>query len=90
MNPDRTNIHDPQALALRALAATLADDRRAERLLATTGLEADGLRQRLGEPALLGAVLDFLAAHEPDLVAVADAIGERPEALIAARGALGE
>jgi hypothetical protein len=85
---DRTNPPDPQELALRALAATLADERLAARLLATTGLDPAGLRLRLAQPALLAAVLDFLAAHEPDLLAVAAAIGERPETLAAASGML--
>ena len=86
---DRTNPLDPEALALRALAAMLAEERLATRLLATTGLDSDGLRQRLQEPALLGAVLDFLAANEPDLVSVAAAIGEEPESLTAAQAMLG-
>lgn len=80
--------NDPASLALRALAATLADDRRADRLLALTGLDADELRTRLGDPAMLAACLTFLEAHEPDLIAVAEEIGERPEAIVAARHAL--
>ena len=84
----RTNQPDPAVVALKALAATLADERRAERLLATTGLDPATLRGGLGDPGMLAAVLDFLAAHEPDLLAVAEAIDERPEALVAARAAL--
>ena len=34
---------------------------------ALTGLDSDELRARAGDPALLAAVLGFLAAHEPDL-----------------------
>ncbi|WP_419826962.1 DUF3572 family protein [Sphingomonas sp.] len=83
-----TNTPDPHALALAALAWTLADDQRAERLLALTGLDAAGLRMRAAEPALLAATLGFLAAHEPDLVACADALGTEPAALIAAQRAL--
>lgn len=63
----------------------LGDDDRAQRLLALTGLTPDVLRGGLGEPAVLGAVLEFLAAHEPDLVAAADALGVRPADLMAAR-----
>jgi hypothetical protein len=70
----------------------LGDGERAGRLLALTGLGADALRAGLGDPAqrpvLLGAVLDFLAAHEPDLIAAADALGLAPQDLIAARGSL--
>ena len=75
-------------LALGALAATLADERRALRLLDLTGLDVDSLRARAGEPRLLASVLSFLENHEPDLIAVAAAIGSTPEALVAARRSL--
>jgi len=80
--------NDPQALALAALAATLGDERRAHRFLDLTGIGTDELRQKAGEPALLAALVRFLEAHEPDLVAVAHAIGVGPEALVKARRAL--
>ena len=76
---------DPQELALAALAATLNDERRARRFLELTGLSPDELRSRAGEPGLLAATLAFLEAHEPDLLTVAETIGVKPEALIAAR-----
>ncbi len=63
----------------------LGDAPRAERLLALTGLTVDDLRSGLGDPAVLGAVLDFLAAHEPDLVAAAEELGVKPAELMAAR-----
>lgn len=75
-------------LALAALGWTLSDPARARRLLDVTGLDPDALRTRVGEPALLGAVLAFLASHEPDLIACADAIGSDPAALIAAQAEL--
>jgi hypothetical protein len=67
----------------------LGDQPRAERLLSLTGLTPDDLRAGLGDPATLGAVLDFLCAHEPDLVAAADALDVTPQALAAARERLG-
>jgi len=72
---------DPQALALSALAWVLADEDRAGRLLALTGLTPEALREGLGEPAVLGAVIEFLAAHEADLVACAHELGVAPEQL---------
>lgn len=66
----------------------MADEDRALRLLALTGLTADDLRARLGEAPVLAAVLDFLCAHEPDLVAAADALGFTPAQLVTARDAL--
>ena len=82
------STNDPQALALAALAATLSDERRALRLLDLTGLDAGELRARAGEPRLLAATLAFLENHEPDLIAVSDAIGVRPQQLVAARAEL--
>lgn len=79
---------DAEAVGLHALAWILADERRAERLLSVTGLTPADLRERAGEPALLGAVLGFLEAYEPDLIACADATGTTPAKLVAAREAL--
>ena len=84
----RTAPNDSVAIALSALAATLTDERRAERFLAITGLSPDGIRRSLGDRQTLAACLAFLESHEPDLLAVAEAIGEKPETLIAARAEL--
>jgi hypothetical protein len=54
-------------------------------LLSLTGLTPDSLRNGLGDPAMLGAVVEFLCAHEPDLIAAADALGVEPHDLAAAR-----
>ena len=79
---------DPVAVGLGALAWILADEARAGRLLALTGLTPAELRARAGEPALLAAVLGFLEAHEPDLVACAEALELAPAALVAAKAEL--
>ncbi|WP_371514437.1 DUF3572 family protein [Novosphingobium sp. TH158] len=71
-------------LALGALGWVLSDENRAQRLLALTGLAPDDLRGGLGDPGMLGAVLDFLCAHEPDLVAASEALGVAPAQLAAA------
>lgn len=63
----------------------LADTPRAERLLALTGLTPEALRDGLHDPAVLGAVLDFLAGHEADLVVAAEALQVEPSSIIAAR-----
>jgi hypothetical protein len=81
----RQTPNDPYALALSALAATLTDERRAQRFLALTGIETSELRARAADPALLVALIAFLEAHEPDLLSVCDAIGVKGDALVAAR-----
>ena len=84
MQVNETN-QSPEALALAALGWTLQDTARADRLLALTGLTPEDLRSQLGEPALLAAILRFLEAHEPDLLACADALGVAPARLVEAR-----
>ncbi len=79
-----TNTPDAELLGLQALAWTLGEQARADRLIATTGLYPDDLRVRAGEPAVLAAVLAYLEAYEPDLIACADALGVTPSALVAA------
>lgn len=76
-------------MALNALGWVLSDQDRAERFLSLTGLTPDELRASLGEPSTLGAVMDFLCAHEPDLLGAADALGVQPEMLVAAQRKLG-
>jgi hypothetical protein len=83
MRPDRTN--DAGTLALQALAAAMADQRLAERFLSLSGIDAPELRQRAGNPRFQAAFLSILEAHEPDLVAIADAIGVEPSELVEAR-----
>jgi hypothetical protein len=85
MRRDDTNPTDPQVLALSALAWTLSEEARAQRLLALTGLDPAALRDRLGDRRLLASVLTFLEAHEPDLLAAADALGVTALDLVAAR-----
>ena len=77
--------NDPSALALLALAATLGDQRLAERFLSLSGIEPPELRQRAADADVLAALLRFLEAHEPDLLVVAGAIGVKPDALVVAR-----
>ena len=73
---------------MSALGWVLADDDRASRLLALTGLTPEALREGLGDPATLAAVLDFICGHEPDLVLAAHELGVEPRALVQAREAL--
>ena len=79
-----------EALALAAMAATLTDERRAQRFLDLTGLDVAELRERAlaGDHRLLGATIAFLESHEPDLIDVAGLVGASPAMLVAAREVL--
>ncbi len=87
--PPALTADEAELIALRALAWVAGDERLGPRLLALTGLDAATLRARAGTREVLGATLDFLAAHEADLVACAGSIGVAPTAIAAAREALG-
>jgi hypothetical protein len=82
--PANTPI-DVQVIALAALAATLGDPRRAQRFIDLTGIGTGELRRRAGDPSLLAALVRFLEAHEPDLLAVSEELGVSPEVLVEAR-----
>ena len=73
---------------MRALAWTLAEQARADRMLALTGLTGDDLRVRAAEPAVLAALLGFLEAYEPDLIACAKELEVTPAQLVQAREVL--
>lgn len=83
-NPER----DSHMIALQALAWALGEPRRAERLLDTTGLNPQSLREGASDPSVLAAALGFLEAYEPDLIACADDLGLSPALLVQARQAL--
>ena len=82
--PPKTPM-DAEATALRALATTLGKPDLTQRFLDLTGIGTDELRRRVGEPSLLVALISFLEAHEPDLIAVAAEIGMTPDELVSAR-----
>jgi hypothetical protein len=77
--------NDAQVLALNALAATLGNQRLAERFLSLSGLTPPDLRQRANEPSFLAEFLRFLEANETDLVDIANSICAKPDQLVTAR-----
>lgn len=86
---DRPSPTDPAVLALQALAHVAGDEAMGPRFLALTGMDGATLRASAGRPETLLALLDYLMANEPDLVATAEALGVRPDMLAAAARRLG-
>jgi len=79
------NALDSRLVALMALGWILQDETRARRLLDLTGLDPAALRAGASDPVVLAAILSFLEAHEPDLLACADALALSPDQLVTAR-----
>ena len=80
LNRSEDSVKDPTGVALNALAWVLADTVARERFLALTGLDSGGPARCIGEPATHARGARFPLAHEPDLVAAADALGPTPAA----------
>lgn len=74
-----------ETLALQVVGWIVADQDRASRMLALTGLDASGLRAGLSERGTLTALMDFAINHERDLLACAEDIGVSPARIVAAR-----
>ena len=83
---DETNDKlDASGMAFQALAWALMEESRAERLLSLTGLTPEGLRSSVMERSTQAAILSFLEAYEPDLIACAAVIGVSPALLVRSR-----
>lgn len=73
---------------MEALGWILADERRAQRFLDLTGLSPATLRASAASAATHRAVLDYLCAHERDLLEAAEALSLNPQAIASAREGL--
>ena len=82
------NAEEAEAVALKAIAFIAADEELLPRFVALTGCGADEIRARIGDPAFLGGVLDFILGDEPTLLAFAEAAELAPETPMAARSKL--
>ena len=82
VKPQPDDSHpDAMVLGLQVLIWVLSEPRRADRLLALTGLDPDALRAGIADPAVLAAAAEFLCAHEPDLLAASVALDVPPARL---------
>lgn len=77
-----------EALALRALAWVLSDDKHVRRFLALNGLAPEAIRAAPEDPGVLRGALDYLLGHEPDLLAFCESAGLAPGLPARARAAL--
>jgi hypothetical protein len=74
-----------EAIAAQALGFIAGDPTRLGRFLAESGLGPENIRRAAADPAFLPAVLDFILAHEQDLIAFAGELGIEPRHVTAAR-----
>jgi hypothetical protein len=72
-------------MAVEALTWLAQDSERLDRFLAICGHGPHNLRKAAAEPGFLAAVLDYLAANEPLLIAFSKATDRAPETVNEAR-----
>ena len=89
LRASRPSRETGETLAVAALGYLAAEPERLGRFLGLSGLGPGNLRAAAADPQFLAAVLDYVIADEPLLVAFAGAEGHAPEAVVAARQALG-
>ena len=67
-----------EALALQALAHVISDDELLAAFMYVSGVTPDALRAGLGDPTILGSVLDFILQEDARVLAFAESIGIDP------------
>jgi hypothetical protein len=73
-----------EVLALDALGWMVADETLLPQFLDASGMSADDLRDRAGEPDMLLAVLDFLMGDDTRIMGFSTATGRLPAATVEA------
>ena len=79
---------EAESLAVSALSFLAAEPERLAGFLSLTGLGPETVRQAAKDPTFFPAVLDYLMANEPVLLAFAAEHGLDPAAIVAARKVL--
>lgn len=82
------NRDQAEAVALQALAFIAGRDDLFSGFLGATGASLADLRGRAGDPAFLGAVLDYLMLDDAWIMGFSDETGQPPTAPASARAAL--
>jgi hypothetical protein len=84
----RITPEQAEAMALKAFAFLTADEERLERFLAISGLRPDTIREAAAAPGFFAGILDYVAADEPLLMALAKELSIKPERIMEAHRTL--
>jgi len=82
------NRQDAETIAISGLQRLAGNDDLLSRFCAITGILPNDMRRAAIQPGFLVGVMDFYLAHEPDLLAWAEADELPPQSIVAARHAL--
>jgi hypothetical protein len=79
---------EAENVALNAFAFITGDEERMGRFLAISGLQSDNIRSAAAQPGFFAAILDYVAADEPLLIALAKELDTKPEYIMLAHWTL--
>jgi hypothetical protein len=79
MRKSTVSREDAEVLAVKAIGYLAGDEDRLGEFLALTGLSPQELRGQIGDPAFLGAVLDYILGDERLLLEFCQSINAAPE-----------
>ena len=85
----RLSTDQAETIALQAVTWIMAEEGIRDRFLALSGIDTGELATGLADHRFLAAVLEFLLANEPDLLAWCQDIDLDPELPLAAAAELG-
>lgn len=80
--------NEAEKATLEALAWIAADTERVSALMAATGADPAGLRERAKEPEFMSFVWDFLMMSDENILAYCEATGRAPDSIVEIRAAL--
>ncbi len=76
--------NEAEILAYGAAQHLFGDDTLRDRFLSLTGLTGDDIRTNISDQHFLAGLLSFFVRHEPDLIALAEALDEKPDTIVRA------
>jgi hypothetical protein len=79
------NREEAEAFAIHAVAHLASQEDGLERFSALSGIGIDEIKQRLGEPEFLGAVLDYVLYDDKLVIEISEAAEMPPESVQQAR-----
>jgi len=84
----KITVEEAESVALQAFSFIAGDEERLSRFLQITGLQSQTIRSAASSPDFYAAILDYVAADEPLLLAAAQALKTKPEHIMQAKWTL--
>ncbi|WP_230532154.1 DUF3572 domain-containing protein [Microvirga roseola] len=88
LTPKRISRDEAENVALGAFSYITSNEEALTRFLSISGLQPDTIRSAAAAPGFLAGILDYVAADEPLLLVLAEAMNTTPERIMEAHRTL--